>query len=254
MSLLLWEPAGELVLNEIVAVYLGPTLTTQLRCVGRLLHKQVDIRLLQRSALTCGPTSAPVDLPPSAFQWNADSFGDAFLGSFLRGQVATSAIMLDDNAPLMWAAKRSVVPLMHLLLEARVDVNAANSHGNTAAVYASWNGHGAALSVLLRAGAAINTCAGGGMMSSTPLMAAARFGHDAVVRQLLAADADTSVTNGMGETALSLARHGQHKSVCELLKGCSPGIDWTASSGRHALGMHARQRAQRDFNAAIAVA
>jgi ankyrin repeat protein len=83
-------------------------------------------------------------------------------------------------------------------------------------------------------------------------MAAARFGHFAVVQQLLAADADASMKTPFGETALSLSLHGRHEAVSELLRETSAGTDWTAGSRRHAFGMFGRKEAQRAFDEAIA--
>jgi ankyrin repeat protein len=53
---------------------------------------------------------------------------------------------------------------------------------------------------------------------NTPLMEAARFGHDEVVRALLVARADARAKNSDGKTALKLAAEGGHTETVQLLK------------------------------------
>jgi ankyrin repeat protein len=52
---------------------------------------------------------------------------------------------------------------------------------------------------------------------NTPLMEAARFGHDDVVRALLIARADVTVKNDQGQSALTLAAAGGHDQTAKLL-------------------------------------
>ena len=56
---------------------------------------------------------------------------------------------------------------------------------------------------------------------TTPLAAAAEEGHEAVVAQLLAADANPSLADGDGDTALGLAVANGHGGVAELLRAAS---------------------------------
>ncbi len=53
---------------------------------------------------------------------------------------------------------------------------------------------------------------------STPLIEAARFGHDDVVRALLARGADVKAKDNEGRTALSLAAQGGHAQTILILK------------------------------------
>ena len=53
---------------------------------------------------------------------------------------------------------------------------------------------------------------------NTPLMEAARFGHDEVVRALLVARADARAKNNEGKTALMLAAEGGYTETVQLLK------------------------------------
>ena len=113
-------------------------------------------------------------------------------------------------------------------------------------------------------------------------MAAARFGHYTVVRELLLSGADASVTTSFGETALSLALHLRHGAVAELLQGCCPGrplvagvtypeaelfqgpvgevpqgaerftgVEWSESLRRHYMNIPGRCEAHRGFEAEL---
>lgn len=68
-----------------------------------------------------------------------------------------------------------------LLASPKVDVNAVDEHGNT------------------------------------PLIEAARLGHDKVVTALLIAHADASIKNDEGKTALMLAAEGRHDETVRVL-------------------------------------
>jgi ankyrin repeat protein len=52
---------------------------------------------------------------------------------------------------------------------------------------------------------------------NTPLIEAARFGHDDVVAALLIAKADVKTKNDEAKTALMLAAEGGHDEVVRLL-------------------------------------
>jgi len=53
---------------------------------------------------------------------------------------------------------------------------------------------------------------------STPLLEAARYGHDDICRVLIAAGADVKAKDKDGKTALMLAVQGNHDDVVRLLK------------------------------------
>ena len=53
---------------------------------------------------------------------------------------------------------------------------------------------------------------------STPLLEAARYGHDDIVRVLIAAGADVKAQDKDGKTALMLAVQGTHDEVVRVLK------------------------------------
>ena len=53
---------------------------------------------------------------------------------------------------------------------------------------------------------------------STPLLEAARFGHDNICRMLIAAGANLKAKDRDGKTALQLAIQGNHDDVVRVLK------------------------------------
>jgi ankyrin repeat protein len=53
---------------------------------------------------------------------------------------------------------------------------------------------------------------------STPLLEAARYGHDDITRVLIAAGADVKAKDKDGKTALMLAVQGYHDEVVRVLK------------------------------------
>jgi ankyrin repeat protein len=53
---------------------------------------------------------------------------------------------------------------------------------------------------------------------STPLLEAARFGHDDICRVLIASGADLKAKDNDGKTALMLAIQGNHTDVVRVLK------------------------------------
>lgn len=58
---------------------------------------------------------------------------------------------------------------------------------------------------------------------NTPLIEAARFGHDEVVTALLIAKADPRVKNNEGKTALMLAAEGGHDETVRVLTQAGAG-------------------------------
>lgn len=85
-----------------------------------------------------------------------------------------------------------------------------------ALLQAARGGHAEAVKSILAGGKAdVN---GRDERGDTPLIVAARAGHDDVVQALLVARADPNAKNDEGQTALSLAAAGGHDEVIRLLK------------------------------------
>ena len=66
---------------------------------------------------------------------------------------------------------------------------------------------------------------------NTPLIEAARLGHNEVVASLLAAKADVNAKDKQGKTALMLAAEGGHEESVQLLKLRSQNYAWTKTNG-----------------------
>ena len=81
----------------------------------------------------------------------------------------------------------------------------ATREGNTDMVKSLLSGPGA-------------TDVNGACERSTPLLEAARYGHEDITRVLIAAGADVKAKDIDGKTALTLAVQGDHEEVVRVLK------------------------------------
>ena len=103
-----------------------------------------------------------------------------------------------------------------------VDVNVEitlrwNGHYSTPLIEAARGGHEEVIRVLLKAGAVVNRTVQLGM---SPLHLAARYGHIDIVRLLLESGAEPNHANIGGVTALQIAvKKGHHRVVKVLLRG-----------------------------------
>ena len=100
-----------------------------------------------------------------------------------------------------------------------VDVNVEitlrwNGHYSTPLIEAARGGHEEVIRVLLKAGAVVNKTAKQGI---SPLHLAAKFGHIDVVNLLLESGADPDKASNSGMTALQLALTNGHHDVCKAL-------------------------------------
>ena len=94
------------------------------------------------------------------------------------------------------------------------DVNHANIDGSTALGAAAFDGHVAAVKVLLEAGAEVNHADNN---RCTALYFGARHGHVEVIQVLLAAGADPSIADHQGRTPLALARANRFEAAAMAL-------------------------------------
>ena len=100
-----------------------------------------------------------------------------------------------------------------------VDVNVEitlrwNGHYSTPLIEAARGGHEEVIRVLLKAGAVVNKTAKQGI---SPLHLAAKFGHIDVVKLLLESGTDPDKASNSGMTALQLALKNGHHDVCKAL-------------------------------------
>ena len=117
------------------------------------------------------------------------------------------------DTAIMLAALGGHLETVRILVDAGVPVNRLT--GWTALHYAAFSGSADVTSYLLERGAHKNAVAPNGY---TPLMMAARNGNVAAARALLHHDPDLARKGAAGETALAIARRGNHAELVELLK------------------------------------
>ncbi len=177
----------------------------------------------------------------------ACTFGQAaFVGLLLDAGVDPDTALPGGETPLMTAARTGNVPILKMLVARRARVNAAEgATEQTALMWAAAEGHVAAITVLVDAGAEIAARSTGGW---TALLFAVREGQMPAVRALLDAGADVNDalllkrgrpgTSGSGvaapaSSALVLAVANAHYEIAALLldRGADPNAaaqGWTA--------------------------
>ena len=112
----------------------------------------------------------------------------SLLTGFAGCGVVQRATRTPETDALLRAARAGNADTVKVLLVSpNVDVNARDEHGNT------------------------------------PLIEAARFGHDEVVAALLTAKADVKAKNDEGKTALMLAAEGGHDETVRVLTQAGAG-------------------------------
>jgi ankyrin repeat protein len=132
------------------------------------------------------------------------------------------------QAPVADAVMRGDKTALAALLEKKADVNAAQSDGATALLWAAHRGDAEMAGLLLRAGAHPEIANRYGF---TPLLEAARIGSSAVVEELLSAGANPNTAVSSGQTALMLAaRSGSLDAISALL---NHGVDVNAREHIH---------------------
>jgi ankyrin repeat domain-containing protein 50 len=131
----------------------------------------------------------------------------------------------DSFSLLHLASHFGIMPLIENLLSGRkigtkkrkhnINLNQKDSTGQTALHWAARSGHEAVVRLLLAYKADVNAQDQWGW---TALLRAAEGGHEAVVRLLLAYKADVNAQDQWGWTALLEAAEGGHEAVVRLLK------------------------------------
>lgn len=169
----------------------------------RLVAGLDELRALSDDALS----GAAIELI-QAIQ-SAPWFDDA-LGPELRTRRARLA-------ELRRAACEGDVSGVRALLDAGVDVDAADSFGRTALIHAAFAGKLAVVELLLERGAAVDAA---NIQRRTALILAADQGFAAIVERLLAAGADPDHAGIADQTALIVASwQGYAETVTALLRG-----------------------------------
>lgn len=123
--------------------------------------------------------------------------------------------------PLMMAAAEGHAAAVSALVKAGADVNAANALGRTAPMFTSSYGFLAIASDLLAHRADPNIVPKDST-GWTALIAAAHNGHVDVIRALLEHGADLSIKDEDGRTALDWAEAQGHADAARMLRDATP--------------------------------
>jgi ankyrin repeat protein len=121
---------------------------------------------------------------------------------------------MNGNTALMMAAYQHNAPAVTMLLARGAKVM---QPGWTALHYAAAAGDDAIARQLLERGAAIDAPSPPASGKFTPLMMAAREGHDRTVQLLLRAGADPALRNSEGLTAQQIAARAGHQFIADAL-------------------------------------
>jgi len=132
----------------------------------------------------------------------------------------------------MRAARDGEREQRHALVQQPVNVNAKDSSGWTALIYAAAKGDAAIVKALLDKGADVNARASTGY---TPLQAAAQYGNAAAAKLLVEKGADINAKDERGMTALMLAATSGNADLVKYLISKGAEVNAVAKDGTTAL-------------------
>ena len=138
----------------------------------------------------------------------------------VRGLVAKGAsIEATDSkgrTAFIWAAANGHTSVVEFLHDEGVDINGKDSDGQTALMYATKRSFTPTMEFLLENGAEVN--AQSSKRGITALIIAAAVGDENLVRLLLDHGADKTLAENDGSTALDRARQNGHSAVVKVLE------------------------------------
>mmetsp|Transcript_118995 Transcript_118995/g.333303 ORF Transcript_118995/g.333303 Transcript_118995/m.333303 type:complete len:268 (-) Transcript_118995:220-1023(-) len=123
------------------------------------------------------------------------------------------------EAPLHWAARKGLPPMVASLLAASASLEVKDAEGQTPLLLAVRNSQQKVITDLLAAKAEVNAADGRG---ETPLHAAAAIGSVRLVRMLLGAGADAAATDSEGNTPAETASEHGHMAAEQLISEHEP--------------------------------
>eukprot|EP00933_Yihiella_yeosuensis_P052921 TRINITY_DN51073_c0_g1_i1.p1 TRINITY_DN51073_c0_g1~~TRINITY_DN51073_c0_g1_i1.p1 ORF type:complete len:269 (-),score=76.56 TRINITY_DN51073_c0_g1_i1:78-884(-) len=118
------------------------------------------------------------------------------------------------EAPLHWAARKGLPPMVASLLGASASIEACDAEGQTPLILAARNGHQKVLPQLIEAKANLNAA---DQRGETALHAAAALGSLRLVKLLLGAGADATIKDKEGNTPAETAAEQGHSAAEEVL-------------------------------------
>ena len=205
----------------------------------------IDWRRLAASglALLILGTSAEAQSPLIDAVRNMDG---AAARALLQQGANVDATESDGTTALLWASYRDDLESADLLIRSGASVNAANDLGATPLWAASQNGSAPMVRRLLEAGADPNLSL---LLGETPLFVAARAGNPDVVEQLLARGANIDARAARGQTPLMWTVAQKHSAVVSVL--ISGGADIHARSDVWSQVMAVPPHGRLEYNKAI---
>ncbi len=133
-----------------------------------------------------------------------------------------TALIYAVRSMVKYCAKGVYKEVINILIEQKADVNIqAHSDGQTAVLFAMWDGDEEITKILLKAGALVNVEDRNG---ESPLRIATRYGFKKVVKLLLAHGADVNAQSSKGDPALMEAASYSLKEH-DILKGGDKGFE-----------------------------
>lgn len=131
---------------------------------------------------------------------------------------------------LQEAAKRGNIEIANLLLKNGADINTPCKLGRTALHFAVEQGHCSMVRSLIEAGADVSISDTGSYRGHTPLLYAVQ-GHEEIVAILISARADVNAKTTDGKTALILAAQLGHKDIVRMLLDAGADVNVIDDSG-----------------------
>lgn len=160
------------------------------------------------------------------------------LPKLLAAGESVDAAQTDGTTALIWAAYHNDTDAVRQLLAAGADLKATNQYGVSALYYACFNGNADMIAALLESGADPNSQRPGG---ETALMTAARTGRVEAIKTLLAAGADVHAALERGQTALIWATDEGHLNAVHALVAAGADPNLTLPSGMSPIFFAVRQ-------------
>jgi ankyrin repeat protein len=148
--------------------------------------------------------------------------------TLLEQKADVNATQSDGMTALLWACWHDDTKIAQRLIAAGADAKVASQYGVTPLSLACTNGNQAIVELLLDAGADANAVLPGG---ETPLMTAARTGRPGPVNVLIARGADVHAKERKGQTALMWAAAEGHVEVVDALLKAGADFQTPLSSG-----------------------
>ncbi len=164
-----------------------------------LIKRGIDINTVDRQGNSLVTQSIQRDLP-ELFDY------------LLQRRARINTRNRNGESALSIAAYMGRAKYVQRLVEAGAEIN---FFGWPPLSYAAYNGHTAIVEYLIKRGAEIDGTTENG---STALFFAARFGHIDTVRTLLAHQADPTIVNDRGETAVDWALKEKNTDIEDLLR------------------------------------